>query len=119
MVQQASQKRGHQHDARDFVVRQRPQQFLGILHNLRRNDHVGNTCQQWTEDLPNRVHKAQIRFLAAHFPGLERIGLPHPGKTIDGAPMGSLYPFRAAARSRGVNHVSRLIIRLRRGGSAG
>src|SRR5580658_10009584 len=105
MIEQRPQQRRHQHHPGHLVLRQTLQQLFRIPHHLRPQNHTRNARQQRSEYLPYRIHKPQIRLLAAHLPPMKWIPFPHPPQAIDRSSMRPFHPFRSSTRPRRVQHV--------------
>src|SRR5262249_48723033 len=68
-----------------------------------------DALEQWTEQLPDRIDKAQGGRQAADLTGLEGECPPHPGETVHGAAVQSEHALREPGRTGGVQHVRRTL----------
>ena len=86
-VEHGSEQGRNQNNPRHAVLGEGANQQPRLAHHLVGNHHGGDALEQRAEDLPDAVHKAGRRLLAAHLAGRERIRSPHPAKAVHRAPV--------------------------------
>src|SRR5581483_615230 len=111
MLQQRPQLRRHQHDPAYPLLRQDLQKLLRIPHRRRRQDHVRYPRQQRSKNLPDRIHKSQVRFLTTDFIGFEWVSPPHPAEPVHRPTVRPFHSLRRPRRPAGIDHIRPLLAR--------